>query len=91
VEVEELKVMGGGGDVDGCGGGVWVEEMVDFGDDEEEEEVEMVMILEEEGDGGVVVGDGGGEAWPELGGVLAGVEVLEVVAGDGVGWLSWRR
>jgi len=36
----------------------------------------MVMILEEEGDGGVVVvGVGGGGAWPELGGVLAGDEM----------------
>jgi len=36
--VEELEEMGGGGDVGGCGGGVWVEEMVDFEGDEGEEE-----------------------------------------------------
>jgi len=32
--VEEMEEMRGGGDVGGCGGGVWVEEMVDFEGDE---------------------------------------------------------
>ena len=44
VEVEELEEMEGGGDVGGCGGGVWVEEMVDWGRMMKRKEVVLVVF-----------------------------------------------
>jgi len=53
--VDELGGMGGGGDVGGCGGGVWVEEMVmevvDLKKKMKRKKVGLVVVFVEEGNG----------------------------------------